>query len=235
MSKGTDALVEAAKDFMELFVIDIGDDRFLSVQDIDHNEMANRYEALSAALVQAPVQREQPVAWVIPGDDNARADGFLDAMAWQEGEFTRPLYAALALPLPVQEQKDMKLEITKEWFEKRAAQEGDLEIGAGKRLTSTLNLTDAEIANFERLAFEALPAWARRELTELRALHPETASVREGWKLVPPVATSEMVSAWEEAYDKATEGSGHVWAWEDAYRAMLAASPTEGQTVKEGE
>lgn len=33
-----------------------------------------------------------PVAWVIPGDDDARSDGFIDAMAWSEGEFTQPLY-----------------------------------------------------------------------------------------------------------------------------------------------
>lgn len=38
-------------------------------------------------------KQEQPVAWVIPGRDNARADGFIDAMAWEEGEFTKPLYA----------------------------------------------------------------------------------------------------------------------------------------------
>lgn len=35
----------------------------------------------------------KPVAWVIPGDDTARGDGSIDAMAWAEGEFTRPLYA----------------------------------------------------------------------------------------------------------------------------------------------
>lgn len=34
----------------------------------------------------------KPVAWVIPGE-NARDNGFIDAMAWEEGEFTKPLYA----------------------------------------------------------------------------------------------------------------------------------------------
>ena len=38
--------------------------------------------------------KPEPVAWVLPGDDNARADGFLDAMAWKGGEFTKPLYAS---------------------------------------------------------------------------------------------------------------------------------------------
>jgi len=36
--------------------------------------------------------KPQPVAWVIPGDGNANDKGFIDAMAWQEGEFTQPLY-----------------------------------------------------------------------------------------------------------------------------------------------
>lgn len=34
----------------------------------------------------------EPVAWVIPGDDNANLDGSIDARAFREGEFTRPLY-----------------------------------------------------------------------------------------------------------------------------------------------
>jgi len=45
----------------------------------------------------------------------------------------------------------MKLDITKEWFEKRAAAEGDHEIGAGTRKTMTLNLTDEEIAELQKL------------------------------------------------------------------------------------
>lgn len=35
----------------------------------------------------------KPVVWVIPGDDNARDNGFIDAMVQNEGEFSRPLYA----------------------------------------------------------------------------------------------------------------------------------------------
>lgn len=46
----------------------------------------------------------------------------------------------------------MKLLIDKEWFEKQAAAEGDLEIGAGgNRKTMTLNLTDDEIAQLQKL------------------------------------------------------------------------------------
>jgi hypothetical protein len=63
----------------------------------------------------------------------------------------------------------MKLDITKEWFEKRAAIEGDLDIGAGRR-TSTINLTPEEIAELEQLALSALPQWAQDEIRAYRAL-----------------------------------------------------------------
>lgn len=45
---------------------------------------------------------DQPVAWIIPGDDNAYANGALDARISQEGEFTRPLYARPAPPPPAE-------------------------------------------------------------------------------------------------------------------------------------
>src|SRR5690242_6855105 len=35
---------------------------------------------------------QKPVAWVIPTGDNVRDNGFIDCMAWEEGEFTKPLY-----------------------------------------------------------------------------------------------------------------------------------------------
>lgn len=34
-----------------------------------------------------------PVAWIIPGDDGGRESGWVDCMAWSEGEFTKPLYS----------------------------------------------------------------------------------------------------------------------------------------------
>jgi hypothetical protein len=61
-------------------------------------------------------------------------------------------------------------------------------------------------------------------------LHPETASVREGWKLVPIEPTPEMLGAWYRYKN------GHHWPDEPpprdtsdygAYRAMLAASPNK--------
>jgi hypothetical protein len=43
--------------------------------------------------------------------------------------------------------------------------------------------------------------------------------------VMPEAATTEMVDAWEEAYQNSPVGGGHVWAWEDAYKAMRAATP----------
>lgn len=53
-----------------------------------------------------PAERAEavPAVWVIPGDDNANCNGFVDAMAYQKGEFTLPLYRmekiAFASPAP---------------------------------------------------------------------------------------------------------------------------------------
>lgn len=55
-------------------------------------------EAMEALRATAEPPADQPVAWVIPGDDNAYANGALDARISQEGEFTRPLYARPAPP-----------------------------------------------------------------------------------------------------------------------------------------
>ena len=57
--------------------------------------------ALLDALDAAEAKMGEPVAWIIPGDDNERADGFIDAMVYQEGEFNRALYAAPPAAEPV--------------------------------------------------------------------------------------------------------------------------------------
>ena len=55
---------------------------------------------LAAAQAYADLleRQSQPVAWVAGIECNAR--GFIDCMAWSEGEFTTPLYAAPAPALP---------------------------------------------------------------------------------------------------------------------------------------
>lgn len=61
----------------------------------------------------------------------------------------------------------MELTTTKEWFERRAKAEADLEIGVG---FSVVNMTDADIAQMEVLAERALPQWAQDELARLRRM-----------------------------------------------------------------
>ncbi|MBX5089370.1 hypothetical protein [Rhizobium lentis] len=74
-------------------------------------------------------------------------------------------YLAIAQPEP--SEKKLDLGITKEWFERRAKAEADLEIGAG---FSVVNVTDADAAQMEVLAERALPEWAQSELARLRAI-----------------------------------------------------------------
>lgn len=37
----------------------------------------------------------EPVAWIIPGDDNANMDGFIDARMDNQGEFSMPVYSQI--------------------------------------------------------------------------------------------------------------------------------------------
>lgn len=65
---------------------------------------AGKALALISAALSRPIDPKAEVvavAWVIPGDDNARPNGFIDAMAWREGEFTRPLFASPSIVAPV--------------------------------------------------------------------------------------------------------------------------------------
>ena len=74
----------------------------------------------------------------------------------------------------VTESKPLDLNITKEWFEKRAALESDHEIGVGRRkLTASIDPTGEELAELHRLAHR----------------------IPEGWQLVPIEPTQEMCEA----------------------------------------
>jgi hypothetical protein len=59
----------------------------------ESGEIANRV----ADQLRTPIHA-QPFAWVIGSDNNANDKGFIDAMAWSEGEFTTPVYL---LPQPL--------------------------------------------------------------------------------------------------------------------------------------
>lgn len=70
----------------------------------------------------------------------------------------------------------MKLPIDKEWFEKRAAAEGDCDPTTGRRKTMTLNLTDDEIAELERLANPSCDAIRAQAFEEAARIADEFAS-----------------------------------------------------------
>ncbi len=106
----------------------------------------------------------------------------------------------------------MKLPITKEWFQERAAAEGDHEIGAGRRLTKTLNLSPDEIAELERLAFEALPAWARTEITALRSERDELRFKVSASALTDRQLAEEM-AAMQSAFSNRGEHGGSPGGW----------------------
>lgn len=76
---------------------------------------------------------------------------------------------------PSDRDRPMKLEITKEWFEKRAAAEGDSDPTTGRRKTMTINLTEDEIAELERLVNPKREA-IRVQAFEEAALHVRKAA-----------------------------------------------------------
>lgn len=94
-------------------------------------------------------------------DDEAEARAF-----WEEANINWNCYLLGTLPRSATKPEKLDLGTTKEWFERRAKAEADLEIGAG---FSVVNITDADVAQMEVLAERALPKWAQDELARLRA------------------------------------------------------------------
>lgn len=62
-----------------------------------------------------------------------------------------------------------------EWYRRKANEEGDHEISAGRHLTSTINPSSEEIAEMERLALDSLPQWARDEIIAAQPATPQEA------------------------------------------------------------
>ncbi len=124
-------------------------------------------------------------------------------------------YVPAAQVQDVAESKPLELNVTKEWFEKRAALEGDLEIGAGRRkLTACIDPTPDELAELYRIAHR----------------------IPEGWQLVPTEPTKEMCEAAPSlpsihaVDDLPLNKAG--WSMKaiqnlKRYRAMLAAAPAK--------
>ena len=57
---------------------------------ISMDELADK--AADHMMQDTPASVDHPFAWVIPGDYNAKDDGWLDCRINREGEFTKPLY-----------------------------------------------------------------------------------------------------------------------------------------------
>ncbi len=133
----------------------------------------------------------------------------------------------------------MKMPTDKSWYGKMAAKEGDHEISSGRRLTSTINPTPEEVAEFERLQLEALPTWARDRISqqdaELERLRREIAEAdrragaaeREMAQLKTDAATRRM---W---LDDAKRDRGYsIWDSFDKVWAETCALADEALTAK---
>lgn len=111
-------------------------------------------------------------------------------------------YVPAAQVQDVAERKPIDLNVTKEWFEKRAALEGDHEIGAGSRKkTICVDPTSDELAELFRIAHR----------------------IPEGWQLVPVEPTAGMIAAAKSTTSAALTRSHAT----EIYRAMLAAAPAK--------
>lgn len=80
--------------------------------------------------------------------------------------------AVLSRPAPAATDTELYINIGKDQFAKKAAQEDNCDISAGK--------APEDIGELERVLFKALPQWAQDELTRLRA---QTAGWAESGKL----------------------------------------------------
>lgn len=68
------------------------DDWHLFLTGSDIRQMLGEIERLRGS--HQPCASSEPVAWVIPGDDQADSAGFIWARAFRDGEFSEPLYRA---------------------------------------------------------------------------------------------------------------------------------------------
>ncbi len=159
---------------------------------------AESIEAILPALTTPPAQAvgvaAKPVGYASEYGLNALASrshhDLLSVSKKPENEFIVPIYASLTPPVAdlkaENERKPLDMNITKEWFEKRAAAEGDLEIGAGRR-TMTVNLTPDEIAELEKL----LPRSA-----EVAALKAENERLRELAQRARAIISVKVYPTW---------------------------------------
>ncbi len=109
-------------------------------------------------------------------------------------------YQSLPAAPAKHDQKPLDLNITKEWFEKRAKLEGDHETGAGcRKITACIDPTPEELAELYRIAHR----------------------IPEGWNLVPTDATDKMIAA---ALDVDWSNENEIAAVHNIWHSMVAAA-----------
>lgn len=139
----------------------------------------------------------------------------------------------------------MKLDITKEWFEKRAAAEGDSDPTTGRRKTMTINLTDEEIAELERLVRPAPRHWRCFHCDEVfydehsAKLHfgmdqcsDPACKIKMGAEgsLVTALrrAEAELADAWAAIHNESTEAAKAYYAQQARHGEQLRAAEELG-------
>lgn len=212
----------------------------ISPKQVHEEQVMPRLRALVS--IEAASLAAEPVAWVIPGDDNESPSGFIDAMCRKEGEFTRPLYTA-APPAPDAEGLVAKL--------RRLV--GNTAFNNGPWIDDARSLmgraADTITALTERLA--AAEAGQRAMLMQISELSTalgvaegklhvsELAGVVEGWQARAEAAEAEITALRKrcERMDKALEPFAKTMAnlipADPDARIGLAMPPRNGGTLTE--
>lgn len=139
----------------------------------------------------------------------------------------------------------MKMPINKKWFEKRAAAEGDNDATTGRRKTMTINLTDEEVAELERLVRPATRHWRCFHCDEVfydehaAKLHfgmdqcnDPACKIKMGAEgsLVTALrrAEAELADAWAAILNESTEAAKAYYAQQSRHGEQLRAAEELG-------
>lgn len=106
----------------------------------------------------------------------------------------------------IEKRDGLNMPTDREWYERKAKVEGDLEISAGRRSRTMVgpNATADDTAALERLAIEALPQWAR---DRIEALEAELAEAKAAKKLAV-----EIMAPWAKRVGKPTYSTKNGFA-----------------------
>lgn len=110
-------------------------------------------EAAQAYYAQGARHQEQLRAVEELGYERGLADGRAESLA-KTGQRTSPHGGITAEGLAAIDRyaaDNCSMPTDPEWYRRKAEQEGEHEIGVGRRLTQTINLTDDEVAELSRL------------------------------------------------------------------------------------